>query len=229
MVIIYRDNSFINYQVKKEIMNEEVVQLAQKLQQNGIAKSRMDAIKMAESMLNIKIDTSQKSRISNIEYTDEPTIEKTPAKEAVDTPVSLGVDDYQGKTVQELTEETESQSELLENTENSDIQDEPVVISEEDSVSEEEQKEEYLNISEENQTPESAEEETTQEKASEPESSQDEFTMSPYDQAVKDFEEDPDVPEKTEEIPGTSENKGKGLSQAEKEMTDITKIFNANK
>lgn len=237
-------------------MNEEVQKLAQQLIENGITSSRMDAVRMAESMLNIKTDSTKKSKISNLDYDDEPPVERKPST-SLETPVNVGLEDHEGKTLNELNEIKEEIAAVLEEPDSKEeelteleIEEPELIKKEEEIITEEvdedkleedieetenkeetpEEQEQEKEIEQELEEPELVKKEEELEKELEPEVKEDlEFTVSPYEQAVKDFEEDPDVPEKTEQIPASSENKGSGLSEEEKEMTDITKLFNSNK
>ena len=317
-------------------MNEEILQLAQKLQQSGIARSKMDAIKMAESMITIKIDTTQKTKISNLDYTEEESVVARKQEVRVETPVSVGVDDHSGKTLDELHQESNSSSVDLSLDNSSNLDSSAVSDSVENSLSDQtpildlsdSQGSDVVSVSEDsslsadslsssssssseivldfpdepiaaesdassvtlsadssltesdNSIPleefesndakssddlnldiESADElktvvydldspELTDQEILESEvvdDSQDAIVsdsstltldssesddvkdpvISSYDQAIKEFQEDPDVPEKTEELPINNSNQG--LTDEEKEMTDITKLFNANK
>ena len=50
---------------------KEIEELAKKLQNQGIARTWMDALRMAENMLSIKITQNTKTKIDNISYDEE--------------------------------------------------------------------------------------------------------------------------------------------------------------
>jgi hypothetical protein len=223
-------------------MNPEVIKLAQKLHEQGIARTRMDAIKMAESMLSVDLNKPSKTRISNVPYPEnEKPIELKEKNDSIpiNIPINIDADIDTNATLKDMLQmESEIKQEIkdFENTDSNEseiIEKEIEEFSNEDTTEKPEIQEE---TSEKITHIEESEEQTKTENNYNPEKISIEKAeteiepetlekTSSFEEGIKEFQDSEDVPERSQIIP-VDKSKPKGeLSEEEKAQTDITKLF----